>query len=73
MHTVPPDAAPRIVIFNGDGGPHMWPTVLHDVPLPTPTSTGVTSTYTGEVVDPSPLFLIFTSPHFAPPLPTIWR
>jgi len=43
MPVVPPDAVSTIEVFDGDGGPHMWPTVMEDIPPPIPTSLGTTS------------------------------
>ena len=61
VHTVPIDGAPGTAIFYGDGGPHMWPTVLQDIPPQILTSFRITSACTEDVVDPTPQFHTSTS------------
>ena len=55
----------RIDVSDGDESPHMWSIALSDLHLLTPTSLGVTSACTGEVVYTVPPFHISTTP---PPL-----
>jgi len=53
---VPPNAFARIKVFDGDGdgdgGPCIWP-VVYDDSLSIPTTFGITSVYTEEVVAPT--------------------
>ena len=72
VHTVLPDAAPDIAAFDGDGGLRMWSIALHNIPPLTLTGIGVTSAYTGEVVDPiSPFHTSTSTPPMSSPC-TIW-
>jgi len=73
VHTIPPNAASGTTVFYGDGGSSMWPTVSYNVPLPIPTSFGITFVCTAEVVDPTPPFYTSTgTPPESIPF-TIWR
>ena len=69
---VPPDVFTSIEVFDGDGGPFIWPTIYDD-PLLISTCFGITSVYTEEVAAPTLSFYTFTStPSESSPF-TIWR
>ena len=72
LPAAPPYIFSSIKVFDGDGGPDIWP-ARYDDPVPIPTSLGIPSAYTGEVMDPIAPFYTFPS---TPPEPspfTIWR
>ena len=60
VHTIPPNNVPGTTVFDGDGGSSMWPTVLHNVPPPIPTSFGITYVCTAKVGYPTPSFYTST-------------
>ena len=73
VHTVPLDVAPGITVFDGDEGPRIWPTILHDVHLSIPTSLGITSVCTWEVLDLTlPVHTSTSTPLVSSPF-TNWR
>ena len=69
---VPPYASTSLKVFDGDGGPDIWPT-RYDGLMPIPTSLGIRSTHTGEVLDPTTPFYAFPDAPLEPPLFTICR
>jgi len=68
----PPYVFTSIAVFDGDGGPDIWPTRYNGL-MSIPTSLGIPSAHAGEVLDPTTPFYAFPDAPLEPPLFTICR
>ena len=73
VHTMPPNATLGTTVFDGNSGTSMLPTTAHDAHPPIPTDLGISSIYTGEVVNFTSQFYNSSSRPPEPSLFSIWR